>query len=79
MRFGDEFQCYLDHQAELAKQFEGRYVVIKNGAVLGDYKTAAEAVRRTVREHTPGTFLVQLCDADPESVRHTFHSRVRFA
>ena len=42
----DEFQYYLDHQAELATQCDGRYVVIKDGAVLGDYRTVAEAVRR---------------------------------
>ena len=75
----NEFQYYLDHQAELAEQYDGRYVVIKDGAVLGDYRTVAEAVRGTAREHEPGTFLVQLCDADPESTKHTFHSRVLFA
>ena len=75
----DEFQYYLDHQAELAAKYKDRHVVIKNGTVLGDYKTATEAVRETSRKHKPGTFLVQLCDADPESTKHTFHSRVLFA
>lgn len=41
-------------------------------------QTAAEAVRETARRYKPGTFLVQLCDADPDSIKQTFHSRVRF-
>lgn len=74
-----EFEYYVEHQAELARQYQGRYIVVKDGMVLGDHKTAAEAVRETARRHKPGTFLVQLCDADPDSLKQTFHSRVRFA
>ncbi len=53
--------------------------MIKDGKVLGDYGTAAEAVRATAPTHEPGTYLVQGCDADPESTKVTFYSRVRFA
>ena len=74
-----EFEYYLEHQAELAEQYQGRFVVIKNDEVLGDYETAEEAVRATAPTHEPGTFLVQRCDADPESTKVTFRSRVRFA
>ena len=75
----DEFQYYLDHQADLSQKYQGRYVVIKENRLLGDYKTASEAVRETAKEHKPGTFLVQRCDADPQSTTQTFHSRVTFA
>ena len=75
----NEFKYYLKHQVELAAKYQGRYIVIKNGEVLGDYGTAVEAVRETAPAHEPGTFLVQRCDADPESTKATFHSRVRFA
>ena len=53
--------------------------MINDSKVLGDYETAEEAVRATTPTHEPGTFLVQRCDADPESTKVTFHSRVRFA
>ena len=75
----DEFEYYLEHQAELAAQYQGRYLVIRDRKVLGDYETAEDAVRATAPAHEPGTFLVQRCDADPESTKVTFHSRVRFA
>ena len=74
-----EFEYYVQHQAELAEKYQDRYLVIKDGEVLGDYATASEAVRATVKTHEPGTFLVQRCDADPDSTTQTFHSRVSFA
>ena len=75
----DEFDYYLEHQAELAAKYQGRYIVIKGHRLLGDYTTVEEAVRSTAPAHEPGTFLVQRCDADPESTKATFRSRVRFA
>ena len=78
-RLQKEFEYYLAHQTELAAKYQGRYIVIKDGEVLGDYASAEEAVRATTPKQEPGTFLVQQCDADPESTKVTFHSRVRFA
>ena len=78
-RLQKEFEYYLAHQTELAAKYQGRYIVIKGGEVLGHYASPEEAVRATAPKHEPGTFLVQHCDADPESTRITFHSRVRFA
>ena len=75
----DKFEYYLEHQAELAAKYQGRYIVIKDRQVFGDYETADEAVCATAPTHEPGTFLVQRCDADPESTKVTFRSRVRFA
>ena len=74
-----EFEFYVKHQAELARTYQDRFIVIKNGIVLGDYETAVDAVRGTLPDHKPGTFLIQRCDADPESTKATFRSRVRFA
>lgn len=75
----DEFDYYVAHQAELAEKYQGRYLVIKNRRILGDYETLKKALHATVPEHEPGTFLLQLCDADPDSLKVTFRSRVRFA
>ena len=78
-RLQKEFEYYLEHQTELAAKYQGRYIVIKDRKVLGDYESAEDAVRATTPKHTAGTFLVQRCHADPESTKVTFHSRVRFA
>ncbi len=71
-----EFQYYLAHREQLAERYQGRYLAIKDGNVLGDYVTVTEAVRETAKTYRLGTFLVQLCDLDPASTTSTFHSRV---
>ena len=58
-RLHDEFEYYLEHQAELAAKCRGRYIVIESSKVLGDYETAEEAVRATAPTHEPGTFPAQ--------------------
>ena len=75
MALRDEFQYYLDHQAELAAQYEGKVIVIKDHRVIGAYASEIEAIRQTTKKHALGTFLVQPCSSDPESTLQTYHSR----
>lgn len=75
MALRDEFQYYLDHQAELAAQYEGKVIVIKDHRVIGVYSSEIEAIRQTTKEHALGTFLVQPCSSDPESTLQTYRSR----
>ena len=79
MALRDEFQYYLDHQVELAAQYEGKVIVIKDHRVLGAYSSEIEAIRQTAKEHVLGTFLVQPCSSDPESTLQTYHSRICFS
>lgn len=74
-----EFQYYLNHKAELAEKHSGRYVVIKEDAVLGVYNDIMEAIRETSKTEKLGSFLVQLCSSSDENVMCSFHSRVSFA
>lgn len=74
-----EFQYYLDHQAELAQEYAGKVIVLKDCEVIGVFEDELEAVEETSKAHPLGTFLVQRCDPDPESTVQTFHSRVHFA
>jgi len=73
-----EFQYYLDHQKELVKQYNGRFVVIKDCQVRGAYNSELEAVNEASRQFKPGTFLVQKCEPGSESYTQTYHSRVVF-
>ena len=74
-----EFQYYLDHQAELAEQYEGKILVIKGEQVIGVYDDEDMAIKTTSEEYELGTFLVQECSADPDSTIVTYHSRAYFA
>lgn len=71
-----EFEFYLEHQAELAKQHDGQVVVIKNQKVIGVYGDIKTAVSETQKEHELGTFLVQQVGGGPDVHTHVFHSRV---
>ena len=75
----DEFQFYLDHQDELVEKYEGKYIVIRGGEVLGAYDDELTAVTETQKSHPLGTFLVQRVTRGSEAYTQTFHSRVVFA
>ncbi|MAF43101.1 MAG: hypothetical protein CMI54_02880 [Parcubacteria group bacterium] len=71
-----EFNYYLEHQAELVKEYNGKFIVIKGDNVLGAFASALEAVEITKKQHEFGTFLVQKCEPGSASYTQTFHSRV---
>jgi hypothetical protein len=73
-----EFDFYLDHQDELVKEYNGKYIVIKNGQVLGAYSSDIEAIEETSKTNELGTFLVQYCSPGKENYTVQFHSRVAF-
>ncbi|MDE0644672.1 MAG: DUF5678 domain-containing protein [Gammaproteobacteria bacterium] len=73
----EEFDYYLEHQDEFVNQYDGRYIVIKDNEVIGDYDDIAVAVKETAKKHQLGTFLVQLVTEGDEAYTATFRSRVR--
>lgn len=74
-----EFKYYLDHQAELVKKYNGRFLVIKDESVVGDFATMEEAYFDSVQKYELGTFLIQECTEGDKAYTQTFHSRVVFA
>ena len=73
-----EYDFYLEHQAELAREHLGRVLVIKGEEVIGVFDSELEAVNTTKKEHELGTFLVQRVEAPGTTDPQTFHSRVTF-
>lgn len=73
-----EFQFYLDHQKDLVKKHNGKFLVIKECAVVGAYDTEFEAIEKASKKYELGTFLVQKCEPGKESYTQTYHSRVCF-
>jgi len=74
-----EFEWYLAHQKELVAQYNGRFVVIKDRRVIGDYDSELTAVTETQKTEPLGTFLVQKVEPGDAATSQTFHSRVTFA
>ena len=74
-----EFKYYLEHQDELVKKYNGKFIVIRDCKVIGVFDSELEAVEKTAEKYELGTFLVQKCEAGTESYTQTYHSRVLFA
>lgn len=73
-----EFDYYLQHQEELVKSYNGKFIVIKNCQVIGAYDSEIDAIEKTSLAHELGTFLVQKCESGSDSYTATFYSRVAF-
>ena len=74
-----EFQFYLTNQERLVKDYNGKYIVIKGGDVLGAYESEELAFFEVSKTHEPGTFLIQLVKPGDEAYTQSYHSRVVFA
>ncbi|MBO5054560.1 MAG: hypothetical protein J6C44_10085 [Muribaculaceae bacterium] len=72
------FQYYLDHQDELVKMYDGKYLVMVDNEVKGAFNTMDEAYNYAVENYELGKFLIQLCTVGDEAYTQTFHSRVIF-
>jgi hypothetical protein len=73
-----EFKYYIEHQKELVKKYNNKFIVIKGSTILGVYDSDSEAYNETLKNHELGTFLIQHCLPGKESHTITFHSRVVF-
>ncbi|MGC2192690.1 MAG: hypothetical protein WA751_10185 [Candidatus Dormiibacterota bacterium] len=71
-----EFRYYREHQDELVREHNGKFVVIQGSEVLGVYDTYEQAYAATIQDHSLGTFLIQHVEPGEGSYTQTFHSRV---
>ena len=75
-RLQKEFQFYRDHQDEMVEQYDGKVIVIKGGVVLGAYNGEGDALRKTIKSHEPGSFLIQKVSEGSKDYTRKFRSRV---
>ncbi len=73
-----EFDYYLEHQDELVKEYNGKFIVIKGNRVLGAFSSEIEAINKALEKHELGTFLVQKCEPGRASYTQIYHSRMVF-
>jgi len=74
-----EFEWYLENQELLVKQYDGRFVAIKNCRVVGSYDDQLTAISETAKTEELGTFLVQKVEPGSGAYNQTFYSRAIFA
>ena len=73
-----EFKYYLENQKAFVRKYNGKHLVIKGRGIIGVYDTTENAYTTTVKDHKPGTFLIQLCSPGKENYTQVFNSRATF-
>ncbi|MES2386808.1 MAG: hypothetical protein V4543_02300 [Bacteroidota bacterium] len=73
-----EYNWYLDNQDELLKRYNGRELVIKGQKVRKDFPNLTDALLWGNKNFEPGTFIIQLCEPEPEPRQHTELKLVSF-
>lgn len=64
----EDYKWFLDHLEELYYQHGEAYVVIQNKKVLGVYGNASRAIIETEKKEPLGSFIVQLCGPNEQSL-----------
>ena len=73
-----EFQYYKDHEADLVRRFEGKYIGIVGDQVVGPFDTGIEAYTILKEKYGLGHFLLQHVIPDSENRTQRYYSRVAF-
>ena len=73
-----EFQYYLANQDKFVKDYNGQFLVIVGGELIGVYESQELAYFNTIKDYKLGTFLIQQCTPGDEAYTQTFHSNVVF-
>jgi hypothetical protein len=63
-------------QEQLVRQYEGKFLAIRDCEMIGAYEDEMEAIQNTAATHPLGSFLIQKCEPGTESYTQTFHSPV---
>jgi hypothetical protein len=66
-----ELEYFIEKQDELVEKYNGRYVVLKNQQVIGDYDDIGDAYVETKKMHEPGTFAIYECISGPSAYSMT--------
>lgn len=61
----DEFIYFINNQDELVRKHRGKYIVIKDRRVIGEYASEWAAYTESQKQHELGTFLIQKCEPGP--------------
>lgn len=72
------FQYYLDHQVEFVREYNGKYLVIKDNAIAGVYDSQEEAYYEAEHKYGLGNFIIQLCTEGDDAYTQHYTSRVVF-
>jgi len=56
-----EFQYFVEHQYELVKSYNNKYIVIKDQQVVADFYSVISAYKFALKNFPIGSFLIKHC------------------
>ena len=74
----DNFDYYMANQDEIVRNHLGEFVVIKDSAVAGYYKTDSAALK-AMKGNELETFIIHKCEAPGTDVVMFYNNQVAFA
>lgn len=75
-----QYEYFNAISKELAERYNGKFVIVHNESITGAYGSFQEAMKQALENGLEvGTFLIQECSSDPESLMQTFRSRAIFS
>ena len=73
------FNYYLEHQEELVKEYDGKYLIITSEGVVSAYDSLNEGYEVALKTYGKGNFMLQLCSEGEKDYSQRFYtSRVVF-
>jgi hypothetical protein len=72
--FEEELKYFITNQNELVEKYGGKVLVLQGRKVLGAYPNLMEAYTTALKEHQPGTFMIQKCEPGPDAYTVTIAS-----
>lgn len=65
--FERELTYFIKNQDALVRQYGGKVLVLREGAVVDAFKTPLEAYLAASRRFERGSFMIQRCEPGPEA------------
>jgi len=73
-----EYKYYESHKEELIQKYAGKFIVIVESKIVGDFDSREEALTQSVKKFKIGTFLIQEIKSNSSDETMMFHSQVAF-
>ena len=74
------YEYFRKNLQTLVKKYDGKFIVIKDKTVIGDYDTFDDAYTETTKTENLGDFIIQHCASDAlEPTAHFAWNNVEFS
>jgi len=70
-----EFKFYIENQNDLVKNYQGKYLIIKDQQIKGSFDSKTDAYFSGKENFEFGTFLIQKCEPGNMQFSQTYYTQ----